>query len=133
MYRGFLLKNEWCKGRIPRVPFRAIKERILGRNYDLSILTCGKKRSRSINKMCLDKGRPANVLSFPLSETSGEIILDLDTIYLESASFGRSFRETICFMFIHGLLHLSGLSHGQRMEALEKKYCREFKCTEKRS
>lgn len=100
----------------PRLKFREIAKHILGQNYDLSLVFIGRVRSRQLNLVWRGKDKPANILSFPLDETTGEIFIDLETMD----------QEDPLFIFIHGLLHLKGLDHGSKMEALESQLVNYF-------
>ena len=94
----------------PRAPFLYIKDKVLGKKYELSLVFVTPSISHKLNLQYRDKDKPTNVLSFPLSKTSGEIFIDL------------SFKEhSPIFLFIHGVLHLKGMQHGATMEAEEKK------------
>ncbi|MEK7135127.1 MAG: rRNA maturation RNase YbeY [Patescibacteria group bacterium] len=95
---------------LPRVDFANIKDRILGKKYELSLVFCGPALSKRLNKTYRDKDHATNVLSFPISKTAGEIFIDLSTL--------KGFSVT--HLFIHGSLHLKGMSHGDKMEKLEQ-------------
>jgi probable rRNA maturation factor len=114
------------KGKPPRLPFRRIKEEILGRDYELSVVFAGDAATRRLNRTYRSKDKPANVLSFPLSKTSGEIFLNLARATKEAPDFGDSPRSFIGFLFIHGLLHLKGLDHGRTMERQEREWRKRF-------
>ncbi len=118
------------KGRLPSLPFVFIKNDVLGESYSLSIAFVGEKKSQEINKTYRGKDRPTNVLSFPLSKSEGEIILCLSLIKKESLdvdkNFGKNFRDLLCFLVIHGMLHLKGMEHSSRMEREEKLYCEKY-------
>jgi Predicted metal-dependent hydrolase len=58
------------------------------------------------------------VLSFPLSESSGEIFICPS----EAKKTGFSIAE----LFIHALCHLKGMDHGVTMERTEAEICKEF-------
>lgn len=114
------------KGKLPSLPFALIKNTILGKNYELSLVFVGDTRSRNLNRQYRQKDRPTNVLSFPLSESEGEIFLNLKKAKSEAKDFDKAFVPFVGFLFIHGLLHLKGMDHGDAMEKLEKKYCKQF-------
>ena len=105
-----------------RSSFVDIKNDILGKKYELSIARVTEKKSREINKKYRKKDKAANVLSFALSENSGEIVLCPDVIRAQTKNQHRSFREWLRFLVIHGMLHLKGLKHGKLMEKEEEKY-----------
>jgi len=71
----------------PRVPFLKIKDKILGKPYDLSLVLCGDALTQKLNKRYRKKNKPTNVLSFPLSKNEGEIFLNLPLIKKESKKF----------------------------------------------
>ena len=106
----------------PRVRFDLLKDKILGKKYDLSLVFANPSLSRRLNSALRKKDHPTNVLSFPLSKTSGEIFLDLRTIKKEVEKFNMSFEKLVTYLFIHGLLHLKGMEHGAKMTEAEKKY-----------
>ena len=121
MDKKFSIINK-TKGKLPNLPFLLFKNDILGKNYSLSIAFLGEKESKTINKKYRKKNKAANILSFPLRPNLGEIMLCPTTIKREAKSFGKTFRQFLSFLVIHGMLHLKGLEHGSKMEKLEEKY-----------
>ncbi|MCA9359465.1 rRNA maturation RNase YbeY [Candidatus Nomurabacteria bacterium] len=109
-----------------RLPYEVIKEKVLGKNYNLSLVFVGKKRAATINKQSRNKTYSPNVLSFPLTDTEGEIIICPDTAVAEAKKFNLTHNGYIAFLFIHGLLHLKGHDHGDTMDKLERKYLNAF-------
>ena len=96
---------------------KKIKSAVLGRRYDLSVAFVSVPEMR--HAMRYKKSRTtkiSNVLSFPLSKTSGEILI------CKSAAKPYS----VEFLFIHGLLHLKGLKHGAIMEHEEDRLLKRF-------
>ncbi|MHB0978135.1 MAG: rRNA maturation RNase YbeY [Minisyncoccota bacterium] len=104
-----------------------IKEAVLGKRYELSLVFIDSKFSRRLNRIYRKKDRPTNILSFPLSKTSGEIFIDLVQAKKEFKKFDLTFSQFITFLFIHGLLHLKGMTHGSTMEKAERKFHKKFK------
>lgn len=100
----------------PQGNFGAIAEQVLGRAYELSLVFVGQTRMKRLNTQYRGKEYATNVLSFPLSKTSGEIIINLRGL--------RGF--SVLQLFIHSLLHLKGYEHGSRMESVEHKLCKTF-------
>lgn len=88
-----------------------LKNEILGENYGLSVFFLSDARMKELNSVYRKKDYAANVLSFPLSKTEGEILIN--KIYR-----GKKYAD---YLFIHSLLHLAGLKHGQKMDAEEAK------------
>ena len=104
------------------IPFLKIKEKVLGKKYVLSVALLGsiemrramrykKPRQVGITTRASKKDKVSNVLAFPLSKHSGEILL------CPAASKPYS----LTYLFIHGCLHLKGLSHGGTMESAERR------------
>ena len=102
------------------IPFTKIKDDVLGKPYELSLVFCDSKDSRDLNRIYRSKDKPGNVLAFPLSENFGEIFIDLELAEKECVKFEKTFPEFVLFLFIHGLLHLKGMEHGSTMEKNEK-------------
>lgn len=111
----------------PKFPYREIKDVVLGKKYDLSLAFIGTKRARALNVSYRQKTYVPNVLSFPLSEITGEIYICPEIAYPEAKDFHLSKDGYIAFLFIHGLLHLKGYDHSVKMEALEQRYLKKFK------
>src|SRR3989338_6060056 len=70
------------------VPFGKIAEKILGKNYSLSLVLSGDKLTRKINRTYRKKDYPANVLSFALSKDEGEIFLNVRKAEREAKTLG---------------------------------------------
>ena len=111
---------------LARVPFVAIKNKILGEKYELSITFLTASMQRKINKKYRNKDETTNILSFPLSKTSGEITLDPLKIKSESPLFEMSYSQFLKYLVIHGTLHLKGFEHSSTMEKEEEKYLNMF-------
>lgn len=110
------------KGKLPSLPLPRIKEDILGKNYELSILIATPKISKELNNKYRKKNYPTNVLSFNLEKNSGELILCPSVIKKEMKNFQKTFTEFFGFLVIHGMLHLKGYAHGSIMNKQEQKY-----------
>jgi probable rRNA maturation factor len=107
------------QGPLPNVPFLLIKEKLLGKKYNLTIVFCTPKESQEKNKQYRNKDYPTNILSFPLDETEGEIYISLSTARKDAKKFELSYQKFLHLLFIHGCLHLKGHDHGSTMERLE--------------
>lgn len=108
------------------LPYAKMKDCILGKKYELSLTFVGKTRAQALNKKYRDATYVPNVLSFPLSETMGEMYITPSVAEKEAHKFSLSPRGYIGFLFIHGLLHLKGYPHGATMERVEKKYIAQY-------
>ncbi len=103
------------------VPFLDIKNHILGEEYELSLVFVDDDECQKLNREYREKDYPTNVLSFPLSETSGEIFINVDALEREARDFEREEDKFAGYLFIHGLFHLKGFDHGSTMESEEEK------------
>ncbi|MBI3633987.1 MAG: rRNA maturation RNase YbeY [Candidatus Vogelbacteria bacterium] len=107
--------------RIPQLPFEQIKNAALGQGYELSLVFVDDKISKFINGKYRHKDHATNILSFPYSQTDGEILLNLDISSRESRETKQKLNNYLVYLFIHGLIHLKGFDHGSRMEEEEQK------------
>lgn len=92
---------------------------VLGKDYALSLAFISPRVSRALNRTHRGKDKPANVLSFPLSKRSGEILIDLVTAKKQAPQFSATPSRFVGQLFIHGLFHLRGFAHGSRMDRAE--------------
>ena len=112
-----------------RIPFERMTHAILGPRYELSLVICGDKLARSVNKKYRGKTYAANVLSFPLSKTEGELFLNARCAAREAKKYGVSARARLALLFVHGLYHLKGRRHGRTMEREERNTLGHFRIT----
>jgi rRNA maturation RNase YbeY len=68
------------------------------------------------------KSYTPNVLSYPLTDETGEIFICPTVAQKEAHKFNLSYEGYVAYLLIHGLLHLKGYDHGDTMEKLERKY-----------
>ncbi len=80
--------------------FQRIADKALGKKYDLSLVICGDALSKK-----------HNVLSYPLTKTSGEIFLNPN----------RKGKFTLEYLFLHSCVHLKGFDHSDKMDKFELK------------
>ncbi len=110
----------------PNLPYKQIKDAILGKKYSLSLVFIGAKRAQRLNIVHRNKAYIPDVLSFPLDENTGEIYICLPRVAATAHKYSHSPLFHTGFLFIHGLLHLKGYRHGATMEGMEQKYCKRF-------
>lgn len=97
--------------------FSKIKKTVLGDRYELSVAFLSAAQMRKAMRYKKDPAaKTSNVLAFPLSTDSGEILI------CKSAAKPYS----VEFLFIHGVLHLKGLKHGATMEREEDRLLKRF-------
>jgi probable rRNA maturation factor len=125
MSETFEITNK-TKGKLPRLPFVQMKEAVLGKDYELSLVFVSEKESHKINLAHRQKDKPTNILSFELDKKSGEIFICPAYAKKEAPLFERTYSNYIAFLFIHGLMHLKGYDHGSTMENEEVKIRKQF-------
>ncbi len=86
-----------------------------------------------LNQQWRGVDRSTDVLSFPLYDPDemtlpgepvllGDIIISPDQAYAQAQDYGHSRAREMCYLFVHGLLHLAGYDH---MTEEEKRLMRE--------
>ncbi len=104
-----------------------IKKIILGEKYDLNIYFVGEKKIRIINKKYRNKDYITDILSFPfINDNFGEIYICLSKVKSKSKKFNTNPENYLNYLFVHGMIHLTGLDHGEEMDKLEKKYTKKL-------
>lgn len=108
-----------------------IKDEILGKDYELSLVFIGDKKSKNLNKKFRNKNYSANILSFHIDKNFGEIFINFPNAKKECKKNNRKKENFIDFLFIHGLAHLKGYDHmnekdSEKMELFEKKKRKKF-------
>jgi len=116
-------------GTLPGVPFLAIKEKVLGKKYELSIAFVTPKRAQTLNMAHRGKDYIPNTLSFALEKTSGEIILCMSALKKQYKAFDMDLHTYIVYILIHSMLHLMGMQHGSTMEDKEQQLLKHFTIT----
>jgi probable rRNA maturation factor len=106
--------------------FVKIKDEILKKNYELSLVFVGDKKSKELNLKYRGGKYVPNVLSFPIGKSAGEIFINPNQAKKECAKFYMTYKKFVAYLFIHGCLHLKGIDHGKKMDTLEEKYLKMF-------
>ena len=114
------------RGKVPRIPFMEMKREVLGSQHELSLVLCGDKLSRTINKKYRNKTYAANVLSFPLNTYEGEMFLNIRAAEREAKKYAMSLAARLALLYVHGLFHLKGFDHGTKMEKRERQVLKKF-------
>ena len=106
--------------------FEKLKQHVLGKTYDLSVAFLSPAEMRSVTRRTKNTDKASNVLAFPLSKTSGEILICKDTAHKQAPLYNMGKRNFVTYLFIHGLLHLQGMDHGATMEGEERRIMKKF-------
>ncbi len=126
MLDNFSVTNK-TRQNMPSLPFLKIKNKILGKNYEVSLVFIGEKKAQNLNKKYRSKEYSPNILSFPLDKNIGEIFINLKRAKKESHDFKKKQKDFLVQLFVHSLLHLKGFKHGKKMEVEEDKYVKFLK------
>lgn len=120
------LTNSKNTPNIDGVFFANVKDKVLGKNYELSVVFVGKKRMRALNKKHRQKDYSTDILSFSVGDDTGEIFINPDKARTKAKEFDRTFSNYIQFLFIHGCFHLKGFDHSDEMEKKEEQIRKVF-------
>ena len=98
----------------------------MGKRYSLSVVVITPARMKRLNRTYRRKDASTDILSFPLSKNEGEIYFSMPDVRKKAKAFAMKEADYFSYLYIHGLVHLKGLDHGKKMDALEKKHCKRF-------
>ncbi|MDA8414708.1 MAG: rRNA maturation RNase YbeY [Desulfobacteraceae bacterium] len=111
---------------------------------ELSITIVGDRSIRAINRTYLARDRPTNVISFSQREGDfgamatdmlGDVIISADTSVREAEEGGMQPFDRLCYLLLHGILHLCGYDHErsgeQEAARMEKKEAELFRSLKK--
>lgn len=110
----------------PMVLWSDIKNAILGKKYELSLVFPNNTTATELHQDWKHADGPANILSFPLDASTGEIFISLSQAKKECKNFNRTYVNYVAFLFIHGCAHLKGYTHGNAMEKYEQTIRKKF-------
>ena len=90
-------------------------------NSIFNVIIVSTEKIHELNKTYRNIDRPTDVISFALEDDEtfvktdyrvlGDIYICLDKAKEQAIEYGHSFKREICFLSIHGLLHLLGYDH----------------------
>ncbi len=88
-------------------------------NCEFNLIVCNDPAIKKLNKKYRNIDMPTDVLSFEMNEFCeeteckilGDIFISIDTVKRQAAEYGISTTEEFFRMLIHGLLHLTGMTH----------------------
>lgn len=87
---------------------------------------------REINRETRDIDRATDVLSFPMYERDdeielfedelapfGDIVLSVPHAQAQAEEYGHSVEREVCYLIVHGLMHLAGYDHIEEDDKVE--------------
>lgn len=102
-------------------------------NPVFNVVLVDEDRIREINREYRDKDSVTDVISFAFEESDnihvenlrflGEIYICVKRAEEQAKEYGHSFKREICYLTVHGLLHLLGYDH---MKEEDKKVMRDL-------
>ncbi len=105
------------------------KELNIQNTREISVVFVDNNISNKINKEYRFKNKPTDVISFAFDEGTekinieslclGEIIISVDKMKSQAKDYNHSQRREMCFLFLHGLLHILGYVHKTKEEEEE--------------
>lgn len=97
----------------------AIKNQKLD-NLEFNIIIVDNEYIHNLNRDYRNIDRPTDVITFALEDYEdiklehrmlGDIYISLDKAKSQAVEYGHSFKREICFLAVHGFLHLLGYDH----------------------
>lgn len=93
---------------------------------EFNIIIVDNEKIRSINREYRNIDRETDVISFALEDNMdvcykdfrllGDIYISIDRCYLQAMEYGHSREREICFLATHGILHLLGYDHMEKVD-----------------
>lgn len=90
-------------------------------NGVVNIIIVDNKKIREINKEYRKIDKETDVISFALEDDDtfielpirvlGDIYISIDKVKVQASEYGHSEKREICFLVVHGILHLLGYDH----------------------
>ena len=109
---------------------RKVAQRILDAlgcpEAELSVSIVGDRSIRTLNRDYLGRDKATNVISFAMQEGEfgalnpqllGDVVISADTAAREAEEAGEPFWNRLCFLLMHGILHITGYDHERSGEA----------------
>ena len=96
------------------------------KSVNFNVIIVDNEYIHKLNKEYRGIDRPTDVISFALEDSKdieyedfrllGDIYISLDRAKEQAEEYGHSFKREICFLAVHGLLHLLGYDHMEKEE-----------------
>jgi len=112
--------------------FNTTKEILkLKNDFTMSVTIVSKNKIHELNRDYRGIDRPTDVISFAFLDDKNEILkgdfpVDLGEIYIcydvckkNALKYGNTLDRELCFLYVHGLLHLLGYDHQTKEQEKE--------------
>lgn len=113
---------------IKKVINKAIEMEKLG-NVEFNIILVDNEYIHKLNREYRNIDRETDVISFALEDYNdityedyrmlGDIYISIDKAHTQAVEYGHSFKREICFLSVHGFLHLLGYDHMKKEDEIE--------------
>ncbi|MGI9158377.1 MAG: rRNA maturation RNase YbeY [Saprospiraceae bacterium] len=97
--------------------------------HELSVIFCSDERLREINVEFLQHDYYTDIITFPYSDDAvhGDLFISVERVADNAAQLNVPFRQELCRVLAHGVLHLCGYGDKTpeetvRMREMENKY-----------
>ena len=116
-------RNEEYKQKVTQIFDIALKEVNVTNDISVNITFVGEKKIRQLNNEFRQVDKVTDVLSFPLFEADenkqgdiGDIVICTKRANEQAKQYGHSELRELCFLSLHGLLHVLGFDHIQKQD-----------------
>lgn len=98
-------------------------------NVEFNIILVDNEYIHNLNREYRKIDRETDVITFALEDYNdityedyrmlGDIYISLDKAHSQAIEYGHSFKREICFLSVHGFLHLLGYDHMKKEDEIE--------------
>lgn len=118
--------SEQEKNLVTNVLETALVREDIQKESELSVTFVTDERIHELNKEYREKDQPTDVLSFALNEGGeqvsvegmpnllGDIVISIARAKSQAIEYGHDFQRELCFLAVHGFLHLIGYDHDSK-------------------
>jgi probable rRNA maturation factor len=124
------IENRQKRLKIKKLNLRRVAQKILSvsgcPDAELSVLIVDDAAIRTVNRDYLGRDKATNVISFAMQEGEGagvqpgllgDVVISADTAERDAVEAAIPFERELCFLLLHGILHLLGYDHERGTEA----------------
>lgn len=96
------------------------------KNIEFNVIITNNEFIHELNKKYRNIDRETDVISFALEDDNifpeieekvlGDIYISIDKAKSQAVEYSHSFKREICFLAVHGFLHLNGYDHMEKEE-----------------